>query len=404
MTTFGHDPEMPHTRARSAVRWIKKLATFWPAVGILGLRQVGKTTLLREQMGLSQFYTLDDEDTRAHAEASAKVFLAQIKTPVTLDEVQKIPKLFEALKSSIDRHKRPGQFFLTGSTQFSAKIGIRESLTGRIGMLQLYPMTLREMHSNPTQARLDSVTQIQPLHQEKLVFQTEHVAAAMDRGGMPVPAFLRDAETQEIYWKNWLDTMVYRDVGKVYGRNYDPEITMELLRTMSKTFLQGRHPTYLDFKYSARKLRPYFEAMEMVFLLRRFRPHELATGRDIWLFGDSGLANFLLGNKGTPEKSLTLARHFILNEILAQNEYQGKSLPLIYFKSARGSPIDLVWNGIPIKISETFHSSMGWQTRVLEGAMKKLRSDLGILVAPTDHLDIPKSRKGIAVVPWSFWS
>jgi predicted AAA+ superfamily ATPase len=390
---------MPHTRERSAKSWIQKLASFWPAVGVLGLRQVGKTTLLRDQLGIRDFFSFDDEDTRAFAEASAKVFLAQLNPPAIIDEVQKVPKVFDALKALIDRKKIPGQFYLTGSSQFSAKIGIRESLAGRIGLLQLYPLTLGELHRTPGGTHF-----LSPLHSEKLRFQVEHSAAAMKTGGMPVPAFLRDPLTWEIYWKSWLDAMVYRDVGRVFGKNYDPELAMDILKQYGKTLREGEVVTFSHFKVSARKLRPYFEAMETVFILKRFRCHEAGVGKDFWMLGDSGLANYLMGPRPSPGVSLSSARHFILNEILAQNEYAGKSLATTYYKSAKGSLVDFVWDGVPIKILEESHSSMGWQERALAGAMKKLNSQIGIIVSPNDHIQLPKNKKGIAYVPWSYWS
>jgi predicted AAA+ superfamily ATPase len=390
---------MPHSRLRFAKNWVQKLASFWPAVGVTGLRQVGKTTLLREQIGIPNYFSLDDEDTRILAESSSKVFLAQTALPVIIDEVQKVPKIFDALKSTIDRNKRPGQYFLTGSSQFSAKLGIRESLTGRIGLMQLFPMTLREMTPSPFGKGFRT-----PIHQEKLQFRTEDVASAMSRGGLPVPAFIRDSGAVDMYWKSWLDTLVYRDVGRVYGKGYDPEIAMNIFRKIGKILHSGDSVIAAELGSNMRRLRPYLEAMEAVFLLRRFCCDDRGVGKDRWLLGDSGLAQYLIGSLPSTGSSLSLARHFILNEIVAQNEYEGKSLPLQYFKSAKGSIVDFVWNGIPIKISETYSSSLGWQERAIAGAMKKLKSKLGILVAPTDHVILPKNLEGIAVVPWSYWS
>lgn len=388
---------MPHMRSRHLASLIQKLAAFWPIVGVTGLRQVGKTTILKDQLGILQVLSFDDEDVRAQAEASAKVFLSQRTPPLVIDEVQKVPKIFDALKSKVDKKKRPGEYYLTSSSQFSARIGIRESLTGRIGLAQLYPMTLSELMQKEAPVH-------KPIHTEKLRFTTEEIAAAMTKGGMPVPAFLRDFNGQQMYWKTWLDTLIYRDLNRVYGRNYDPEFAFDILQRMIKAFLEGELPTSQHLNKNTRKLKGYLEAMQTIFLIQRFRCHEEGVGKDVWLLADSGLAHYLMDYRVSPNVSLTLARHFILNEIIAHQEYIGKSLRRTYFKSAKGNPVDFIWDNIPIKIVSSYEASAGWQKRSLEGAMKALGSSIGLLVAPTDQIELPSSNKGIGIVPWSYWS
>ena len=282
---------MPHSRYRLAAPWVEKLAAFWPSVGITGLRQVGKTTLLRTQLGIQNYFSFDDEDTRDLALTSSKSFLSRLSPPCIIDEIQKVPKIFDALKSLIDRNKRPGMYYLTGSSQFSTKLGIRESLTGRIGLIQLHPMTFRELQGLKSEL---PQRMLAPLHSEKVEVKVEDIGAAMLKGGMPVPAFFRDEIQAKIYWKSWLETLVYRDMSRVYGKNYDPEITMDILRKMAKAYLEGEYPTSADFRLQSRRLRPYLSAMGTVFLIKRFRVHESGTGKDQYLLGDSGLVNYLM--------------------------------------------------------------------------------------------------------------
>src|SRR3989338_10050202 len=143
---------MPHDRKRDALTQVRKLGSFWPVTGILGLRQVGKTTLLRKLSGVKNFISLDDEEIRDEALHSAKNFLSKLTPPVIIDEVQKAPAIFDAIKLQVDRKKIPGSYFLTGSSTFSSRLGIRESLTGRIGLLRLHPFTLSEIHQREFEA------------------------------------------------------------------------------------------------------------------------------------------------------------------------------------------------------------------------------------------------------------
>lgn len=389
---------MPHERKRHALSQVQKLGSFWPVTGILGLRQVGKTTLLKKLSNVDHFVSLDDEEIRDEALHSAKNFLSKLTPPVIIDEVQKAPALFDAIKLQVDRRKIPGSYFLTGSSTFSSKLGIRESLTGRIGLLRLHPFTLSEIHQKEFVAGRASFC-----HQTPPRFSSEEVIRALSSGGLPVPVFTRDAGQRDLYFKNWLETTLVRDVARVYGRGYDLDVGWSLLRQFAKILHDGEWPTLRSFKQDSRVLRRYLAAFEDVFLIRKMPPHEEAVGGDAWIFTDSGIARAILGTEFGQGASLSLARVFLVNEILANFEYAGKTLHPCYYKSARGSPVDLVGPDSVIKITtETKGGSLSYEERALAGAMKKLGMKSGLLVTPIDRFDPPN--QGISLVPWSYWS
>ncbi len=389
---------MPHTRKRNALCQVRKLGSFWPVTGILGLRQVGKTTLLRHLPGVGNFASLDDEEIRDEALHSAKNFLAKLTPPVIIDEVQKAPALFDAIKLRVDRKKVPGSYFLTGSSTFSSRLGIRESLTGRIGLMRLHPFTLSEIHQKEFAAERASCS-----HQIPPRFSSEEVIRAVSSGGLPVPVFTRDAAQRDLYFKNWLETTLVRDVARVYGRGYDLDIGWSLLRQFGKILQEGEWPTLRSFKQDSRVLRRYLTAFEDVFLIRKIPPHEEAVGEDAWTFTDSGIARAVIGTEFGTGATLSLARVFLVNEILADFEYAGKSFHPCYYKSARGSPVDLVGSDAVIKITtETKGGPLSYEERALAGAMKKLGIKMGLLAAPIDRFDPPG--KGISLVPWGYWS
>ncbi len=388
---------MPHERKRHAVEHLRKLAALWPAVGVVGPRQVGKSTLVRNQLGISRQYTLDDEDTLGEIEASAKVFVARLNPPVLIDEVQKAPKLFDALKARIDRKRIPGQFYLTGSAQFSSRLGIRESLTGRIGLFRLHPLTLAEVHQKPLLAQVG-------LQNKAPRFSIDEFSSAMERGGLPFPAFLRDPQSVQLYWQSWLDTTVYRDIARFFKSAYDPRITMRILNKLRDCALNGGHFQIADLpSIQSRRLHSYLQAMEEAFLLRRLSCHEDGVGKDQWMLFDSGLLYHLFAGARSEGATLSLARTFLFNELSALAEYSGRRTELTYFKSSRGKPVDLVWDGIPIKlITSTSLKNLGWQTRALHGAMKALGVHQAAIVAPVSKPVIEK--RGISILPWSYWS
>jgi len=393
---------MPHDRIRHGLSLTKKYGTFSPAVGVVGLRQVGKTTLLTRQLGVENCYSFDDAELRNEARNSPKTFLSKLSLPAILDEVQKAPEIFDALKLKIDRKRIPGQYYLTGSTEFSSRLGIRESLTGRISTLQLYPLTLAEAHGLPFQPQRG----LKPLHLLETRFTAEQAAQSLAKGGLPIPMFMRDSAARLLYFDQWIETAILRDLPRIYGRNYDMDVSRSILERIGVLLREGHVPSLGDFKIEKIKLRNYLASMESIFLLKRIPCHEEGIGLDRWLLGDAGLAAFLIRAEHGEGVTLSLARQFVFNEILAQCQYAGKSLHPRFYKSAQAKEaVDLIWDQVPIKIiyAPPSRVPLGWYEKPLIGAMKKLNASRGLIVAPVDRADIPK-KGGIGIVPWTYWS
>lgn len=376
---------MSHLRNRLALKPLKRLAKLWPVVGVVGLRQVGKSTLFRDLLKIPESVTFDDDESKTDAENAPKVFLAKYSRPFLIDEVQKVPKIFDAIKSEVDRKRLPGTFFITGSQSFGSGELSRESLTGRIGTLRLYPLTLRE--ASPTDPLTISL-----------------FTQAMKRGGLPVPMFLRDDESRRLYWDGWLETTFIRDLARAYGKGYDLDFARLVLKEIAKQLAQGIYPEISQFSKDPRKVKKYLTAMESIFLVTRIPCHETGIGRDHWIMGDSGLAAHLLkGHLGSEEATLTLARHCIFNEIAANHEYQLKRAPITYYKSARGEPIDFVVNNLPVKVIVKSGGALGWYEKGLHGAIKTLGCTQGLLCAPIEKSD-PIKKNGISRVSWLHFS
>ncbi|MGK5089902.1 AAA family ATPase [Bdellovibrionota bacterium FG-2] len=393
---------MPNERKRHIIDLLESQRRFWPVIGVLGLRQVGKSTFLRNQAHVTNYHTFDDDDVRRDALASPKAFLAKLEYPVAIDEAQKVEEIFDAVKSKVDRKRIPGQFFLTGSSNFNTLEGIRESLTGRIGTCYLWPITLAELHAKPFEPQRVHSTLHSPLHALTPRFSVEDVSAQMTKGGIPVPAFVRTLERHKQYFDSWMDTTLGRDLRRAYGKGYDADIAQDLLSQMGRILAQGELPTSPLFTQQSRTLKKYFEAMQTIFLIRRMGSHELGRGHDVFLPTDSGVANFLMKYVNAPGATLSLTRIFVLNEILTNSHYAQENVTPVYFKSRSGSPVDLVWNGVPVLILSSSKVT-GWDLRPLQGAMKTLKAEQGIVVSPRDLVDIPK-KGGICHVPWGYWS
>ncbi|HII98431.1 MAG TPA: ATP-binding protein [Methanoregula sp.] len=131
---------------RDAEQTLQDLAAGFPAVSVIGPRQSGKTTLVRAVFPDKPYVLLEDPDTRAFAEEDPRSFLAQFETTgAVLDEVQRVPHLFSYLQGIMDRTGEPGQFILTGSQNFLFMENITQSLAGRVGIIRLLPLSLKEL-------------------------------------------------------------------------------------------------------------------------------------------------------------------------------------------------------------------------------------------------------------------
>ena len=122
----------------------------FPAVLVTGARQTGKTTLLRTEFGASHDYvSLERPDIRNRALADPVGFFAQTSGPLILDEIQYAPELLHYIKELIDAQRRPGQWLLTGSQSFSLMQGVSQTLAGRVAVLNLDPLSVRELSQQP---------------------------------------------------------------------------------------------------------------------------------------------------------------------------------------------------------------------------------------------------------------
>jgi uncharacterized protein len=121
-----------------------------PAVALVGARQVGKSTLLRHLAPTATAVTFDPIIDIANARRDPDLFLASQPRPLILDEIQYAPEVVAALKRAIDRDRRPGQYLMTGSQQWSVMAKLAESLAGRVLILDLEGFAAAELSGAST--------------------------------------------------------------------------------------------------------------------------------------------------------------------------------------------------------------------------------------------------------------
>lgn len=131
---------------RNAYNSLMRLASEFPIIAITGPRQSGKTTLVRFAFPNKKFISFDDKSMRELASSNPGDFLKAFPDGVIIDEAQKVPDIFDAIKLIVDQEEyTPGKYILTGSSQLRLRENITDSLAGRVGLLKLLPFTIEEL-------------------------------------------------------------------------------------------------------------------------------------------------------------------------------------------------------------------------------------------------------------------
>jgi len=156
----------------------------YPVVAILGPRQSGKTTLVRQAFPDAQYLNLEEPDTRLFAQKDPRAFLSGLGNQVILDEVQRVPDLLSYLQVKVDQEKTLGRFILTGSQHILLHEKISQTLAGRIVLFYLLPFSLDEL----------SQAHIEILDYQKFLF-TGFYPPIYDRGLNPTEWLLNYSQT-----------------------------------------------------------------------------------------------------------------------------------------------------------------------------------------------------------------
>jgi predicted AAA+ superfamily ATPase len=335
---------MPHQRPRLITELFFKRAKLWPVIGIVGVRQSGKSVLLRDifmsKLKTASYVSLDSKTHRDRAKASPESFTSiSDKKTVIIDEIQKAPDLFDAIKLHVDENRRPGMYIISGSTEFSKMTGIRESLTGRAGIMHLYPMVLDELHEKSFgEYWLKKKIATASLSLVQWDKKLKH-------GGMPGFCFLRSDAEYQAACQAWLETTCYRDLLQIKGKGFDGDLALEILSTIAK----NQEPTTAEIarkiRRDARVIQRYLDAFCAIFVLIKLSPHQAGIGKPHYLLCDCGLAHYL-----GSDPNIVLRTH-LLTEALAKFEYAGLGRPLIkYYRNQKTSRIPLVFEFIGTKM------------------------------------------------------
>ena len=390
---------MPHNRSRYCVTKFEKKLKFQRVVLVQGVRQCGKSFFLRELFAKGNkscvYATLDQPSERKFATDNPESFLRKLldRGTVIIDEAQKVPILFDTVKYFVDMDKRPGQFVLAGSTEFSIKSNIRESLTGRATSIRLFPLTLGEAQQvNGSKIRLF------PSPSKKLVVSRTELLRHLEVGGMPGICFVRNAAERRELLSDWIQLTTQRDIQQLPGAKKDSSLAHDIMLQVALLDEPTAPEIAKKLRVNSRRVNSHIDGLKTLFALTELPPCKAGTGKPRLYLCDVSFASYF----GADLKRQLETLYF--QELLAHQAYFGdeKVSQLEYFRTSKGSIVDFVYKDSPssfkcIKIHDR-ESVNQLDVRILTSLSKKLDAKTILICAAGVSRD--QQINDVRISPW----
>ena len=335
-------------------------------VNLIGPRQVGKTTMVRDLFQKGEYITLDETDILEAIEADPTQQLSDLKEdaagePVVIDEAQRSKKLALAIKAIVDKDKSKGQFILTGSSNVFAAMDIADSLPGRVVPIKLWPFTISEIKKKPPSQLLDWTLQKDPLLKQVIrpeaLSRDEYITLIVE-GGFPEPRELPTRERQNLY-RSYVNGVVDRDVRDVSPiRKTDKfrRLIDQLAIRTGQEINRAELSKTIGVKWET--VESYLDVMMRLSLVIQLGAWTSSEAkREIKLpkfhFVDTGMNcalrqfdenSFDLGNPSATQLG-GLLESFVFNEIHRMLPFQSKEFRLYHWRSADRREIDIIAEG-----------------------------------------------------------
>ena len=331
---------------------VVRTSNAFPVVLITGPRQVGKTTMLQQLAGESRKYvSLDNLMQRELAIHDPELFIQKYAPPVMIDEIQYAPQLLPYIKIYADKHKKNGDFWLTGSQMFHMMKNVSESLAGRVGIINMLGLSNHELHGMP---KRPYSTEFKPLLanlQSAKKMDLHQTFARIFKGSMP--ALYGQEQDLEMFLSSYLNTYIQRDIKDL------TQVGDELAFMRFMTSCAARTSQMLNYSDMAKDvgisvptakqwlsilissgivtlIEPYFNNV----LKRTIKSPNM-------YFLDTGLCAYLTrySSSETLEASAmsgAIFETYVVSEIIKSFINAGKRPPLFYYRDIDRKKIDLI--------------------------------------------------------------
>lgn len=323
---------------RDILPYISYIATQFRSLAIIGPRQSGKTTLAKAVFPNKPYISLENLDQKQLAETDPRTFLGRYPNGAIIDEAQQVPALFNYLQEILDNTDEDSLFILTSSNNFLLQEKISQSLAGRIGYVELLPLSIHEInrfnkeYSNAK--NYDTTT-------SNLLLNGAY------------PEIYHKERDHTIWYNSYIKTYVERDVRQL--KNIENHQTFQRFLAICA----GRIGQEINYQSMAvqigidqRTLKEWLSVAQASFILYELPPfHQNYNKRLVksskLYFYDLGIASYLLNLKNTSEIELShfrgaLMENLVINEILKYKENGPHNFKLYFWRDNNGTEVDLI--------------------------------------------------------------
>jgi len=324
----------------------------YPAILLTGPRQVGKSTVLRHIYPSTNYETIDDLIMIQTIKSDPLGFLRINGTPFIIDEIQKVPELFSSIKYVVDKNKNNGMYYLTGSQKFELMKGVSESLSGRISVIDLLGLSLRELSNDnfslpfiPTEEYLIS-------RKPKKILDIKILWDYIHKGSMP--ALYDNIETDwEKYYSNYVSTYIERDVRQLAQVGNTLAFMQFMIALASRTGeLLNINSLATEVGVSSPTIKNWISILQASNIIYLLQPFSLNANKRIIktpkvYFTDTGLVCYLCKWLTTDTlingaQAGNIYETYVISEIIKSYNNTGKEPNIFFFRNTDGQEVDLL--------------------------------------------------------------
>ena len=381
---------------RTAKDALLRLASQFAVVGITGPRQSGKTTLAKMAFPEKRYISFDDKSIRELAAANPTDFLLAFPDGAIIDEAQKVPDIFDAVKYHIDQSAfTPGKFILTGSNQFNLKQNMTDSLAGRASFLKLLPFSIGELQNG---------NMLGP-----------NVYEMIFKGCYPPLYDSAKHFTVDDWFNSYVDTYLDLDVERQI--NYSNLSVFKKFIQICATYsgqMLSMDSIARGIGVSAPTVKQWLSILESSFIIHLLEPDTQNLGKSLvktpkLYFIDSGLLCHMLRIESVEELILSehkgaIVESFAIAEMLKNRLNLGKQPNLTFYRDQKGFEVDSIadWkHTFAIEIKSTIEAEQNLSKNTRD--YLALRGNDGCRGAVFYLGDLTLSINGIDYVSWKDW-
>lgn len=333
---------------------IERISKGFPILLLTGMRQVGKSWLMNHLAERGRKYvSLDDLKARDLAKNDPERFIQEHQPPVIIDEVQYAPELFTYIKVYSDKLNKDGLFWLTGSQKYKLMKGVRESLAGRVAILDMLGLSYKEIIKKPFVSKPFLPSKELAINKRLTKPLTSpEVFEKIWKGSFPRIIANKNAD-RKIFYDSYIQTYIERDVKDFYNIDSEIDFYNFLVAVAART---GQLVNYSDLSrdvhIDVRTAKLWLEILERSGVIQLLYPYSSNIASRVVktpkiYFLDTGLASFLC-SWDSPDSLMNGAQSghmletYVFAEVLKSYLHNGDKPNIFFYRDTDQKEIDFI--------------------------------------------------------------